>query len=142
MALFEFVATICCAPFAGAAVYINFVEHPARMECGTELAATVFPVSYRKATVMQVLLAVSGLVSAVAAWAAGSAVWWLIGGLLLGSVIPFTLLVVIPTNNELVNPALDKGSESTRRLLSRWGRLHAVRSILSVFALIIFLVHA
>ncbi len=139
MAFFEFVATICCALFAGAAVYINIVEHPARMECGTELAATVFPASYRKATVMQVLLAVLGLVSAVAAWAAGSGMWWLIGGLLLGSVIPFTLLVIMPTNNQLVNPALDRGSESARQLLSRWGKLHAVRSALSVVALVIFL---
>ncbi len=142
MAFFQIIATVCCALFAGAAVYINVVEHPARMECGTELAATVFPISYRKATVMQVSLAVLGLVSAVAAWAAGSGVWWLIGGLLLGSVIPYTLLVIMPTNNQLVNPALDKGSESARRLLSRWGKLHAARSVLSVSALVIFIGHA
>src|SRR5947209_7489038 len=37
MAFFQFMATVCCALFAGAAVYVNFVEHPARMECGTEL---------------------------------------------------------------------------------------------------------
>ncbi|MGQ0593767.1 MAG: DUF1772 domain-containing protein [Gammaproteobacteria bacterium] len=75
----------------------------------------------------------------MAAWAAGSGVWWLIGGLLLGSVIPFTLLVIMPTNNRLVNPDLDKGSEFARQLLFRWGKLHVVRSVLSVLALIIFL---
>ena len=37
---FELVATICAGPFAGAAIYITFVEHPARLECGTALAAT------------------------------------------------------------------------------------------------------
>ncbi len=138
----QFIAILCCALFAGAALYISLVEHPARRECGIELAATVFPVSYRKATVMQVSLAILGLVSAVMAWIMGSGIGWLIGGLLLGSVIPFTLLVIMPTNNQLVNPALDKRSESTRRLLARWGKLHMVRSVLSVSALIIFLVHS
>src|SRR2546426_3434355 len=92
----QFIAIVACSLFAGAAVYVNFVEHPARMECGTELAATVFPVSYRKAAVMQALLAALGLVSSVAAWFAGARAWWLIGGVLLGSVIPFTLFVIIP----------------------------------------------
>lgn len=112
------------------------------MACGTALAATVFPVSYHKATVMQASLALLGLVSAVAAWASGSGVGWLIGGLLLGSVIPFTLLVIMPTNNQLVHPGLDKSSESTRQLLIHWGKLHAVRSVLSVVALVIFLSYA
>jgi hypothetical protein len=35
----EFIALLSCALFTGAAVYITFVEHPARMQCGVELAA-------------------------------------------------------------------------------------------------------
>jgi hypothetical protein len=38
---FQFVAILSCTLFAGAALYINLAEHPARMQCGTELAATV-----------------------------------------------------------------------------------------------------
>ncbi len=60
----EFVAVLACGLFAGAAVYVSLVEHPARMACGVEIAA----------------------------------------------------------------------------LLARWGRLHAVRSALSAFALLLFLV--
>jgi hypothetical protein len=58
----EFVAVLACGLFTGAAVYISLVEHPARMECGVELAATEFAPSYRRATVMQVSLAAVGLV--------------------------------------------------------------------------------
>jgi hypothetical protein len=135
----QFVAVVACSLFAGAAVYITFVEHPARMQCGVELAATEFAPSYRRATVMQATCAAVGLLSSLAAWLAGASLWWLIAGVLLGSVIPFTLIVILPTNKRLLNPTLDKRSAEAERLLARWGRLHAVRSVLSGLALLLFL---
>ena len=48
MPVFQFLAILATALFAGAAIYINVAEHPARMECGTALAATVFGLSYRR----------------------------------------------------------------------------------------------
>src|SRR5580692_2275519 len=106
----EFLAVLACSLFTGASVYINLVEHPARMECGVEVAATEFPPSYRRATVMQATLAALGLLSSIAAWLAGATFWWLVGGVMLGAVIPFTLAVILPTNKQLLNPALDKRS--------------------------------
>jgi hypothetical protein len=135
----EFVAVLACSLFTGAAVYISLVEHPARLECGVELAATEFPASYRRATVMQAALAALGLLSSVAAWLAGATFWWLVAGALLGSVIPFTLIVIMPTNKQLLSPTLDKRSAETGQLLARWGALHAVRSVLSTVALLVFL---
>jgi len=82
----EFVAVLSCALFTGAAIYITFIEHPARMQCGVEIAATEFAPSYRRATVMQATCAALGLLSSIAAWLAGAAVWWLVAGVLLGSV--------------------------------------------------------
>jgi hypothetical protein len=135
----EFVAVLACSLFTGAALYLSLVEHPSRMECGVELAATEFPPSYRRATVMQATLAALGLVSSVAAWLAGATFWWLVGGALLGSVIPFTLIVILPTNKQLLSPTLDRRSAQTGRLLTRWGALHAVRSVLSGVALLFYL---
>jgi uncharacterized membrane protein len=137
--LFEFLATLCAGLFAGAAIYITFVEHPARLECGTELAATEFGPSYRRATLMQASLAAVGLLAALVAWAQGRGVEVLIGGLLLGAVIPFTLVVILPTNKRLLDPGLDRGSAEAAALLARWGRLHAVRSLLSALAFIVLL---
>ena len=79
--LFELLATMCAGLFAGAAIYITFVEHPARLECGTDLAATEFGPSYRRATLMQASLAAVGLLAALVAWAQGRGVGVLIGGL-------------------------------------------------------------
>ncbi len=71
----KFVAVLACGLFAGASVYINLVEHPARMECGVEIAATEFAPSYRRATVMQATLAAVGLLASVAARLAGATFW-------------------------------------------------------------------
>jgi len=135
----EFISVLACALFTGAAVYINLVEHPARMQCGVEIAATQFAPSYRRATVMQATCAALGLLASFAAWLAGASFWWLIAGVLLGSVIPFTLIAILPTNKRLLSPTLDRQSVEAEQLLERWGRLHAVRSILSGIALLLFL---
>ena len=95
----EFIAVLSCALFTGAAVYITFIEHPARMQCGVEIAATEFAPSYRRAAVMQATCAAFGLLSSIAAWLAGATLWWLVAGVLLGSVIPFTLIVILPTTS-------------------------------------------
>jgi len=135
----KFVAVLSCGLFTGAALYISLVEHPARMECGTDIAVTVFGPSYRRATAVQVTLASLGLLSSITAWLAGEKPWWLIGGLLLGSVMPFTLVVIFPTNKRLLSPTLNHGSPQARELLSRWAVLHAVRTAISFLALTIFL---
>ena len=80
-----------------------------------------------------------GLLSSLAAWLAGATVWWLTAGVLLGLLIPFTLIVILPTNKRLRSPALDRGLAEAQRLLAHWGRLHAVRTVLSGLALLLFL---
>ena len=45
------------------------------MEYGVEIAATKFPPSYRRASVMQAILAALGLVCSIAAWFAGATFW-------------------------------------------------------------------
>ena len=139
--LFELLATLCAGLFAGAAIYITLVEHPARLECGTDLAAREFVPSYRRATLMQASLAALGLLAAVLAWVQGRGLGALVGGALLGAVIPFTLVVIFPTNKRLLDPALDRGSVEAAALLAQWGRLHAVRGLLSACAFGVLLWH-
>jgi len=44
-------ATLSAGLFAGAAIYVNAVEHPARLSCGVDVALREFAPSYRRATV-------------------------------------------------------------------------------------------
>ncbi len=137
--LAELIATLSSGLFTGASIYINLVEHPARMQTGIRPALAEFAPSYHRATVTQVSLAVAGFLSALIAWRFRSDVRWLIGGGLLVSVVPFTALVILPTNKRLLDPATANDLDLAEKLLTRWGRLHAVRSVLSLASLLMFL---
>ncbi len=76
---------------------------------------------------------------AIAAWLTSGSLWWLVGGTILAAVIPFTLVVIFPTNKKLLEPSLNKGSELASALLVKWGRLHNVRSLLGLISFLIFL---
>jgi uncharacterized membrane protein len=134
----ELVATFASGIFAGAAVYVNLVEQPARLSCGVELAVTEWRPSYRRGTRMQALLAMVGSLAALISWWFDGGFAWLIGGILLLVIFPFTLVVILPTNKKLESRELDLRSAEAGNLLRRWNRLHAVRSILSVVAFVIF----
>src|SRR5258708_15896151 len=101
LALVEFIAVLSCTLFAGAAIYVNLVEHPARMGCDTKTAATVWAPSYKRATVMQASLAILSFLAGVAAWLLGGCVLWLVAALRFGFVVAFTFIAIIPTNKQL-----------------------------------------
>jgi hypothetical protein len=134
LAWIEFIAVLATTIFTGAAIYINLVEHPARMGCTTEIAATVWAPSYKRATVMQASLALVGFLAGGAAWLLGAGVMWLVGALSIFAVVPVTLIVIFPTNNRLLARGRDLASPETRELLVKWGNLHAIRSVLSLIA--------
>jgi hypothetical protein len=132
-------AALCAGLFAGAAIYVTVVEHPARLSCGTALALREFAPSYRRATVMQASLAATGCVAGLwSAWIRADP-WVAAAALLLGAVIPYTVIVVLPTNDRLLDPTLDPASPRATALLLRWGHLHLIRALLSSLAFFLFL---
>jgi hypothetical protein len=139
--LLELIATLCTGLFAGAAIYVNLVEHPARLGTGTATAVKQWRPSYRRATVMQASLAVAGLVSSVGAWLQGRGTPVLIAGLLIGLVVPYTLIVMFPTNKQLSDSGLDVGSTRAAGLLGKWNRLHAIRSAAAVLSFLVLILH-
>jgi Domain of unknown function (DUF1772) len=95
ISLLEFVAVLSAALFAGAALYINVVEHPARMGLETRVAALQWAPSYKRATWLQAPLAALSLLSGIGVWLLGAGVGWLIAAIGVGLVIPFTFVVTI-----------------------------------------------
>lgn len=64
---------------------------------------------------------------------------WLLGAALLVANWPYTLAVMMPTNNRLMAIAPDEVGPESRKLIENWGRLHAVRTALGFLATAAFL---
>jgi hypothetical protein len=134
LVLLKFVATLAAALFAGAALYVNIAEHPARMTLDTKFAVTQWAPSYRRATRMQAPLALLSLMAGLGSSLLGGGFGWAIAALLIGAVIPFTFIAIMPTNRALLAPGRDLEAAETRTLLERWAKLHAVRTVLGLVA--------
>jgi hypothetical protein len=134
--LFGLLALTTAALFAGAAIYINAVEHPARSVLGAQAQLAQWRPAYERGFIMQSSLAmVSFLLGVLAWWRIGD--WrWLAGAAAIIANWPFTILVIRPTNTQLMGEAT---AEQTQRLLTKWIRLHAVRSGLGLVAIIAYL---
>jgi hypothetical protein len=133
----EIISFICTSLFAGAALYVSVVEHPARLACSTDIALAEWRPSYKRAAIMQVILAGGGVLAAIGAYMAGRGTSVLVAAIVLATVVPWTLIVIMPTNKELLNPARVATTPDTDVLLRKWGRLHVIRTIASLLAVVI-----
>jgi uncharacterized membrane protein len=136
--ILQIIATLAAALFAGAALYVNVAEHPARMALDTRFAAAQWALSYRRATWMQAPLALLSLIAGLGSWLLGGGFAWAIAALLIGAVVPFTFIGIMPTNKALLAPDRDLGAAETRTLLEHWAKLHMVRTVLSVAATVLY----
>jgi hypothetical protein len=135
----KIIATLCCGAFFGAALYISLVQHPATLETGNDFAMRFFPPMYGRAAIVQAGLAVAGCIAGVLAWLRGAGRWWLVAAVLLGSVVPFTLIVIRPVNDALLLGG-DISAIEVDALLVRWGYLHWARTVASGLAFLTCLV--
>jgi hypothetical protein len=136
-ALLGHLALVVAALFTGAALYVNVAEQPARLELSAQALLQQWRPSYRRATVMQAPLALLGFVLGVATWWPTADWRWLAGAILMLANWPYTLLVIMPTNNRLLT--LDPESGDAYALVGRWGWLHAGRTALGALATVLFL---
>jgi hypothetical protein len=128
------IAIVSTTSFAAIALYVSIGEHPARMECGPELASFVFGPSYRRAARIQATLALVATLAGAGLWYLERELAWLTASVLIFSVVPITLIAIRPTNRRLLDPDLDRTSPATYELLRIWARLHGVRTLLSIAA--------
>jgi len=135
-------STVSGGIFLGGALYIDCVEHPARMTHDPTSAITMWKPSFERAKSMQAKMAIMSGLSSLGAYAclrgeADSAMNWLACGSTMLSILPFTLIFIVPLNAQLVETEKCisvKGDDWIKANLNHWQRLHTVRTILSLGA--------
>lgn len=135
----QIIALFCCGTFFGAALYISLAQHPAALEAGVAVGGRFFPPMYKRAAPMQIVSAVIGFIAGILAWYYESESFWLVGAILLISVVPITLIFIKPINDVLLSPENDPESENTHALLLKWGLKHWIRTIVSGIAFLLYL---
>ena len=130
-------ALVVAALFAGAAIYVNVAEQPARLSLPDGPMLAQWQASYPRAAAMQASLAILGGVLAVVAYLALTDWRWLVAAALMLANWPYTLICIKPTNDTLKSIPVAAAGPEARRLVERWGTLHAGRSLLGSLAVLV-----
>src|SRR5688500_14171093 len=101
ISILEFIATLAASLFTGASIYINLVEHPTRLIRGIAIAITEFAPSYKRSTVMQLLLSATSFLSSIIARFMDASIYWLINGSRILTDPPYTVIDILPSDNHL-----------------------------------------
>lgn len=132
-------ALIAAALFAGAAIYVGAVEHPARQTLPAGAALAQWKPAYRRGAIMQASLALAGFALGLFAWWQTSGWLWALGAVVLVANWPYTLFVIMPTNRKLKEIDPERAGAESEALLNSWARLHMVRTGLGCAATLMFL---
>ena len=132
-------ALVVAAVFTGAAIYINVAEQPARLKLDDRSLLAEWKPAYKCGFAMQAPLAIVGFALGLAAWWQTRDWPWLLGALLLVANWPYTLVCIMPTNNQLMALDQARAGPESRALIESWARMHAGRSALGLAATAVFL---
>lgn len=138
MSQLSIAALVFAALFAGAALYISLVEHPARLGLADGPLLAQWQPSYKRALPIQSGLAVAGSVAGLIVFYLSADWRWFAGSVLLLANWPFTLLVIMPVNKRLMAMGEKEADAVSRAMLVHWGKLHHVRSGLGTAATLLF----
>lgn len=117
--------------FCGVALYVSLIEHPMRMQAMGEMVVKAFVFSYKRAAPLQASLALIASVAGFLLWQKAGDMKWLVGAGCFAFIILYTFVAIMPTNRKLLASPAPKFHQA-HPLLVKWGRLHWLRTILSL----------
>ena len=134
----EVVSTVAAGIFVGSALYVNIVEHPARMTVtDTKSCHKQWMESFDRAKVLQSCLALVSVSSGAGAYYCNpkKGLPFLLGGGLVATVFPYTIFILKPNS---IDPIYDeeitnKKSESVvRETIDKWYSYHMIRGMITL----------
>jgi hypothetical protein len=121
------------AAFGGAALYINFVEQPARLALDDDALLKEWRPSDRRGFAMLASLALISAVLGLAAYFETQDLRWLIGAIVVIASWPYTFFAMVPMNNRILSLSASEPG-SARELVRSWGLLEYGQTAIGLVA--------
>jgi len=123
---------------AGAGLYVNGVEQPARLALDDEAMLKEWGPSDRRGVALMAALALLAGICGLSAWHEGGDVRFAIGALIAVASWPYTLYAMGPVNNQIIALA-PRDIGAARALVWQWGLLEYGQTVIALAAAATFL---
>jgi hypothetical protein len=123
---------------AGAGLYVNGVEQPARLALDDEAMLKEWGPSDRRGVALMAGLALLAGICGLSAWYEGGDVRFAIGALIAVASWPYTLYAMGPVNNQIISLA-PRDIGAARALVWQWGLLEYGQTVIALAAAATFL---
>ena len=123
---------------AGQALYVNWVEQPARLALDDSALLSEWAPSDSRGVALAGVLALLAAVFGLAAWYAEGDVRFAIGALIAVGVWPYTFFVMAPLNNQILT-LTPRDVGAARTLIRQWGLLELGQTAIGAVATAVFL---
>ena len=132
------IALVFAAAFAGAAVYVIWVEQPARLALDEEALLSEWTPSDRRGVALLAAFALAAAVAGFIAYFESEDVRWVFGALIVISSWPYAFFVMAPLNNQILS-LRGKDVGAARALVRQWGMVESGFAAIGVLAVAMFL---
>jgi len=123
---------------AGAGLYVNGVEQPARLALDDAAMLSEWGPSDRRGVALMAALALVAAIAGLSAYFETHDVRFLLGAIVAASSWPYTVFVMGPVNNQIL-ALVPKDLAAARVLVWQWGLLEYGQTAIAIAAAIAFL---
>ena len=132
------IALVFAAAFAGAAVYVNWVEQPARLALDEEALLSEWGPSDSRAVALLLAFALAAAAAGFSAYFESQDVRYVFGALIVISSWPYAFFVMAPLNNQILG-LRGRDVSAARALIRQWGYVEQGFAGIGVMAVAMFL---
>lgn len=131
-------ALVLASGLAGAGVYVNGVEQPARLKLDDAEMLKEWGPSDRRGVALMAILALASAIAGLSTYFETSDVRYAVGSVIVASSWPYTIYVMGPIDNQ-ISALAPKDIGAARALLWQWGLLEYGQTAIAVAAVATFL---
>jgi hypothetical protein len=132
-------ALAAAGAFAGASLYVNYVEQPARLALSDDALIKEWEPSDHRGFIVLASLALLAALFGFIAFRELDDVRWLFGALIAIASWPYTYLAIVPLNNRILEFINADAAHEARKVIDLWGRLELGQTALGIVATLIYI---